>query len=177
MYALAVTLSAAELIRDARAAAGLSQSELARRAGIAQPVVSAYERGHREPGLTMLSKLLRAAGHQLEIHATPIAAAPPGLPDTPIGRRLRRRRRAVLDACARRGAGNVRLFGSVARGADTDASDVDLLVDLDDQVGLVSLISLERELGDLLGVEVDVVPAASIKPRLRDAIAAEAIPL
>jgi predicted nucleotidyltransferase len=125
----------------------------------------------------MLSKLLRAAGHQLEIDATPIATVPPGLPDTPIGRRLRRRRRAVLAACGRRGASNVRLFGSVARGEDTDTSDVDLLVDLDEQVGVVSLIGLERELSDLLGVEVDVVPAASIKPRLRDAIAAEAIPL
>ena len=125
----------------------------------------------------MLSKLLRAAGHQLEIDATPIAAAPPGLPDPPMGRRLRRRRRAVLEACDRRGASNVRLFGSVARGEDSDASDVDLLVDLDERVGVVSLIGLERELSDLLGADVDVVPAASIKDRLRDAVAAEAIPL
>jgi predicted nucleotidyltransferase len=125
----------------------------------------------------MLAKLLRAAGHQLELAATPIAGAPPGLPDTPMGRRLRRRRGAVLEACDRRGASNVRLFGSVARGEDSDSSDVDLLVDLDERVGMVSLIGLERELSELLGVDVDVVPAGSIKPRLRDAVAAEAIPL
>lgn len=169
--------SPASLIRQARTSAGLSQSELARRAGIAQPVVSAYERGHRAPGIAMLSKLLEAAGHRLEIAATRAPEAPGGLPDTPLGRRLRHRRRAVLAACARRGASNVRVFGSVARGEDTDSSDIDLLVDLNEGVGIVGLIGLERELSELLGVDVDVVPAASLKHRLRGGSARDAIPL
>lgn len=69
------------------------------------------------------------------------------------------------------------MFGSVARGEDTDASDVDLLVDLDESVGLVALAGLRRELSEILDVEVDVVPAATLKPGVRDAVLAEAITL
>ena len=100
-----------------------------------------------------------------------------GLPDTRLGRRLRRHRRAVIETAARRGACNVRVFGSVARGEDSAASDVDLLVDLDEGVGVVSLAGLRRELVDLLDVDVDVVPAATLKPGVRDEVLAEAITL
>jgi predicted nucleotidyltransferase/DNA-binding XRE family transcriptional regulator len=165
------------LIRDARERAGLSQTELARRAHVAQSVISAYESDRREPGLAMLTKLVEAAGHELVIEARPSPSMRPGLPDTPLGRRLRRRRRAVIETAASRGARNVRVFGSVARGEDTEASDVDLLVDLDDGVGLVALGGLERELGELLGVPVDVVPADSLKSKVRAEALAEAIPL
>ncbi len=82
-----------------------------------------------------------------------------------------------MEIAARRGARNVRVFGSVARGEDTDTSDIDLLVDLDDGVGLVSLAGLNRELAELLGVDVDVVPAATVKPAVRDEILSEAIAL
>jgi len=99
------------------------------------------------------------------------------LPDSQLGRRLRRHRAAIIDTAARRNAHNVRVFGSVARGDDSDTSDIDLLVDLDDDVGLVQLIGLERALSQLLRVRVDVVPAASVKPAIRDRVLAEAIPL
>ncbi|HEX4867901.1 MAG TPA: nucleotidyltransferase domain-containing protein [Acidimicrobiales bacterium] len=71
----------------------------------------------------------------------------------------------------------MRVFGSVARGEDNSASDVDLLVDLDPGVGVVALAGLERELGELLGVDVDVVPAETLKSRIRDEVLAEAISL
>jgi len=155
----------------------LSQSELARRAGVSQPVISAYEKGRREPGLTMLTKLVEATGHRLHVDVSPSPGLRRGLPDTPMGRRLRRCRRAVIGACSKRGATNVRVFGSVARGQDTAASDIDLLVDLDDSVGLVALAGLRRELRALLDAEVDVVPAAALKAVLRSQAMAEAIPL
>jgi predicted nucleotidyltransferase len=60
---------------------------------------------------------------------------------------------------------------------DTATSDIDLLVDLEEGVGLLDLIGLERELSELLGVDVDVVPAATLKPRIRARVLAEAIPL
>lgn len=170
-------MSSGTLIRDARQRAGLSQTELARRAAVAQSVISAYESDRREPGLAMLTKLIEAAGHELVMDVRPAATLRRGLPDTPLGRRLRRRRRAVLEAAARGGASNVRVFGSVARGEETEQSDVDLLVDLDTEVGLVGLAGLAREIGDVLGVDVDVVPADSLKPAMRDQVLAEAIPL
>jgi len=155
----------------------LSQTELARRAGVAQSVISAYEADRREPGLGMLTKLIEAAGHELVVDARPSATLRRGIPDTRLGRRLRRRRRAVIDAATRRGGHNVRVFGSVARGEDTDDSDIDLLVDLDSGVGLVDLVGLGRELTELLGADVDVVPGDALKPGLRDRVLAEAIPL
>jgi hypothetical protein len=165
------------LLRDARQRAGLSQTELARRAAVAQSVISAYESDRREPGLAMLTKLIEAAGHELVVDVRPSTTLRRGLPDTPLGRRLRRRRRAVIEAAARRGASNVRVFGSVARGEETEQSDIDLLVDLDPEVGLVGLAGLAREIGDVLGADVDVVPADSLKSAISDQVLAEAIPL
>ena len=58
---------AATLIRRARRQAGLTQAALAKRAGITQPVVAAYETGRREPTLPTLRKLLGAAGYGLDL--------------------------------------------------------------------------------------------------------------
>jgi uncharacterized protein len=165
------------LIREARRRAGLSQTELARRASVAQSVISAYESDRREPGLAMLTKLIEAAGHELVVDVRPSPTLRRGLPDTRLGRRLRRHRRAVIDTAARRGASNVRVFGSVARGDESEHSDVDLLVDLSSDVGLVALAGLAREIGEIVGVDVDVVPADSLKPGMRERVLAEAIPL
>jgi transcriptional regulator with XRE-family HTH domain len=59
--------SAARLLRTARTRAGLSQAELARRAGVSRPVVNAYERGSREPGAEVLERLVAAAGAHLHV--------------------------------------------------------------------------------------------------------------
>ena len=144
---------------------------------MAQSVISAYESDRREPGLAMLTKLIEAAGHELVVDVRPSSTLRRGLPDTPLGRRLRRHRRAVIDTAARRGASNIRVFGSVARGDESEQSDIDLLVDLSSDVGLVALAGLAREIGEIVGVDVDVVPADSLKPGLREQVLAEAIPL
>jgi predicted nucleotidyltransferase/DNA-binding XRE family transcriptional regulator len=170
-------VSSGTMIRDARQRARLSQTDLARRAGVAQSVISAYESDRREPGLRTLAKLIKATGHDLAVELIPAPRNRLGLPDTPLGRRLCRHRKGVIELAARRGARNVRVFGSVARGEDTESSDVDLLVDLDDGVGVVSLAGLRRELTELLKVDVDVVPAATLKSGVRDRVMPEAITL
>jgi predicted nucleotidyltransferase len=144
---------------------------------VAQPVISAYETGRRAPGVAMLSKLVEASGHRLRVDLVAEPGQRRGLPDTPMGRRLRRLRRAIIDAAERRGATNVRVFGSVARGDDTSSSDVDLLVDLRDDVGIIGLLGLEREIAETLKRDVDVVPAANLKTSLASQVLAEAIPL
>lgn len=170
-------MGAGALIRSRRLRAGLSQAELARRAGIAQSVVSAYETDRRDPGLSMLTKLIEATGHDLVMETRPATTFRPGLPDSPLGRRLRRHRRAVIAEAARYGGHDVRVFGSVARGEDTPASDIDLLVDLEPGVGLVGLVGMRRALRAVLRAEVDVVPVVGLKASSRDRILAEAIPL
>jgi uncharacterized protein len=172
-----MTSSPGAVLRDARTRARLSQADVARRSGVAQSVISAYESGRREPGVQTLARLVAATGHQLVLDVVPTPGRALGLPDTRLGRRLRQRRVAIIAAAARRGAHDVRVFGSVARGEDTTSSDVDLLVELDEGVSLVDLAGLKHELSEVLGVDVDVVAAATIKARIRDEVLAEAIPL
>lgn len=172
-----MTTAPGAIVRNARLRARLSQTDVARRCGVAQSVISAYESGRREPGVSMLARLVEATGHQLVLDIVPTPGQVLGVPDTPLGRRLRQRRRAIIETTERRGAHNVRVFGSVARGDDSETSDIDLLVDLDDRVGLVALAGLERELSEMLGVKVDVVPANTLKPRVRAQVLTDAIPL
>jgi transcriptional regulator with XRE-family HTH domain len=59
------------LLRDARRRAGLSQRELAARAGTAQSVVARIEGGHADPSTGTLARLLAAAGCSLELRSHP----------------------------------------------------------------------------------------------------------
>ncbi|MGO1316643.1 MAG: helix-turn-helix domain-containing protein [Cellulomonadaceae bacterium] len=61
-------LQLAELVYNARTAAGLSQTELARRAGTRQSVISAIENGAQAPGGVMLARIAHALGGTLGIH-------------------------------------------------------------------------------------------------------------
>lgn len=70
----------------------------------------------------------------------------------------------------------VALFGSVARGDDTPASDIDFLVEFEYGSSLFDLMHLEEELSALLGVPVDVVSVGGLKPR-DDHIRRDALPL
>src|SRR4051794_4895080 len=82
-------MTPAALIRTVRRRRGLTQAELARRAGTSQPVVSAYEHGHRDPTYTTLRKLIAAGGEQLQLRAlVPGSDVPPAADDTERARRL-----------------------------------------------------------------------------------------
>jgi hypothetical protein len=59
------------LLRDTREAAGITQLEVAKRAGTTQPAVAAYESGARTPSLATLVRLLDAAEHDVEVVASP----------------------------------------------------------------------------------------------------------
>lgn len=65
----------ARLLRDARACAGLTQRELARRAGTAQSAVARIEQGRTDPSTATLARLLAAAGFELhaELRLLPVA--------------------------------------------------------------------------------------------------------
>ena len=74
------------------------------------------------------------------------------------------------------GLATVALFGSLARGEGTPASDIDLLVEFDKPITLFDLVALEQRLETLLGVrKVDVVLRDSIFPELRGRILSEAV--
>lgn len=87
---------------------------------------------------------------------------------------IKSRRNEILAICAKHGAQNVRVFGSVARGEARVDSDVDFLVDMEPGRTLFDLIGLEQELGDYLNRKVDIVTTDGINPYLRKYILADA---
>jgi transcriptional regulator with XRE-family HTH domain len=58
-------------LRLARTAAGLSQQDLARRAGTSQATISAYESGRKQPSVATLARLLRVTGSELAVRPAP----------------------------------------------------------------------------------------------------------
>ena len=83
----------------------------------------------------------------------------------------------ILRVAARHGAGNVRVFGSAARGESTNESDIDLLVDLEPGRSLLDHSALLQDLQELLGRRVDVLTERSLYWLLRRRILREARPL
>lgn len=140
-----------------RAAAGLTQRQLAELSGVKQPLIAAIERGTRVPSDAARTALERA----LQVRPSVL---------------LRAKRDDVLAAVAKVGAKDPRVFGSVARGDDSPGSDIDLLVTFPPEADIVTLLTLEEELTDLLTVPVDVVSSGS-SGRVLDCARAEAVPL
>jgi len=92
-------------------------------------------------------------------------------------RLLMEKREEILAIASRHGADRIRYFGSTVRGEDDEKSDIDFVVVLEPGRSLFDHIDLIDDLKVLLGCEVDVVNERGIKPRIRDRILAEAIPL
>jgi predicted nucleotidyltransferase/DNA-binding XRE family transcriptional regulator len=152
--------------------AGLTQAELAERAGTSQPTIAAYEAGDKVPNVTTLERVLRATGTSLEARRSPL-----GRRQGRLRSLLGERRDQIVELAARHHARNVRVFGSVARGEETDTSDIDLLVDMAPGHSLLDQVRLRRELAELIGVDVDVVTTAGLLERDEGVILDEAVPL
>ena len=164
------------LLRQARKRAGLSQVDLASRARVTQSVISAYESGQRQPSLPALTRLIDAAGFELTLS---LRKPPGGLRrlSGPVGRRVRRHRNDLVAAAAAYGVSNLRVFGSVARGEDRPDSDVDLLADIPPGLSLFGLGRLEADLEGILGTRVNLIPAAGLKPGVREQVGSDLIAL
>lgn len=68
------------------------------------------------------------------------------------------------------------VFGSVARNESTQRSDIDLLVDLDREVGLFHLFEIQHRLEEIIGVpKVDLLQKGAIHPALKERILSEAV--
>ena len=135
----------ANQIRELREAAGLSQAELARRSGVAQPNIAAYESGRRRASEEMIERL-RASARPLPHEA------------------LATHRVELRELAEEFGLSNARVFGSAARGTDRPGSVLDLLVTRSEGTGLLTLAAFAVAAGELLGVEVDVVSDGGLRP-------------
>ena len=77
----------------------------------------------------------------------------------------------------RYGVKEIGIFGSYVRGEQQRESDVDILVDFTGSISLLDFVHLENELGDLLGVKVDLVMKTALKPRIGRHILEEVVPV
>lgn len=167
-------LDSAAIVALVRRKSGLTQSQLASRAGTSQPAVARYESGEASPSTTTLLRLLRAGGYELEVRLKKTTASDLS---SPRARKLRRARGEINALMKSAGASNVRIFGSVARGQDKESSDIDFLVDFDTSEGLLPIVRLNNELSKLLGERVDVAPVSVLRPNVLESAIAEAVPL
>lgn len=94
-----------------------------------------------------------------------------------IERLLAEKREDIFRLAAARGAWNVRVFGSVARGEAKEDSDIDLLVDVEPGRSLLDVVGLWLDLQALLGRKVDLLTEGGVNPHLREVILSEARPL
>jgi len=90
---------------------------------------------------------------------------------------LRQRRDEIIAIAARHGAGNIRVFGSIARGEGGPESDVDLVVEFEIGRSLLDHGGLIMDLQDALGCKVDIVSARGLRDRLEARVNAEAVAL
>lgn len=143
-------------LKELRERAGLTQAEVTRRSGIAQPNIAAYEAGRRKPSPATERRLAAA-----------LQQAP--------GSALHAHRAEVIAILERYKMTNPRVFGSVAHGTDVPGSDIDLLVDAAADLDLLDIIDAATELEKLLGTNVDIVTSRSLRPGHEIAMSAVAM--
>lgn len=127
-----------ELIREARFDVGITQIELARRAGLSQSSLAQMESGKRNVSSDMLDRVLKAADYR---------------PNLALVRSYHLIRKAAADL----GLRNVRVFGSVARGEDGHDSDIDLLVTPSEKVTMFGIANFGDEVRQITGFPADVI--------------------
>ncbi len=158
-----------EIVRRARVGTGAVQRELERLR--AAGLVVRQRRGRE-----VHFHVNRAAPGAREVEALVQRLAGPrsGVVRDPL---LRQHRDAILAVARRHGVTRVRVFGSRARGTGDDASDVDLLVDLEPGRSLLDLGAVTVDLREVLGRRVDVVTERGLRPRIREEVLRDAVPL
>lgn len=90
---------------------------------------------------------------------------------------LQTHREAIREIALSHRVKNVRVFGSVLHGDDTEDSDLDLLVDPTPETTLMDIGAIQYELKELLGVAVDVLTPRALPDKFRQIVIQEAEPL
>jgi uncharacterized protein len=80
----------------------------------------------------------------------------------------------LAELCEKHDVAVLKIFGSAARGDDAPDSDIDLLIEFRDRKGLLELVGLEIELGEVFRRKVDLVTEACLSPYIRDRILSSA---
>jgi len=83
----------------------------------------------------------------------------------------------IIDTLKPWGVRKVALFGSVVRGEESSESDIDILVQFKEPIGLFALARLKRSLSEKLGRNVDLVTEGALSPYIRPFVEREEVVL
>ena len=84
-------------------------------------------------------------------------------------------KRKILPILQRYGVKKIGLFGSCVRGEMREDSDIDILVEIEDDISLLEFVGVKLEIEEALGKEIDLVEYNTIKPLLRERILKEQV--
>jgi uncharacterized protein len=182
MERLADTPFTPETCRAGRALLGLSQADLAGRAGVARLTVADFERAARKPiaaNLAAIRSALTASGVDLLPGGAVLRhSGAPAVNDQRLADVIRALQ-ASAEKLRRLGVRHLSIFGSTARGTARPDSDVDLLIDLDArrEIDLFDYAGIVGEIQQVIAHPVDVARRDKLKPdvvaeALRDEIRA-----
>lgn len=163
METSARTLSPANC-RAARARLGLTQAELARRAGMSRATLVNFEKGRGEPHRASLTALEAALSNRPQ-HRSRLADV----------LRALQKMRPELEG---KGVLHLAVFGSVARMEDRPDSDLDIVVDIDParRIDIVELAGIGGLVESLTGIPTDIVRRRpDMKPELKQHLAEDEI--
>lgn len=90
---------------------------------------------------------------------------------------LKIHRTAIREIALSHRVKNVRVFGSVLHGDDTEESDLDLLVDPTPETTMFDIGAIRYELKELLGMSVDVLTPRALPDNFRNQVIEEAAPV
>jgi len=79
----------------------------------------------------------------------------------------------IIEVLKSQGAKKIAVFGSYSRGEEQPDSNIDIIVEFSGRKSLLELVSIERELSEVLGIKVDLLTEKSISPYLLDVIMEE----
>lgn len=76
---------------------------------------------------------------------------------------IRRKKQQLYQIAARHGISRIYVFGSVARGESRDVSDIDFLIEMDENVSALGVGAFQYEVQQLLGTPIDVIPTFALQ--------------
>ncbi|MEN6326225.1 MAG: nucleotidyltransferase family protein [Syntrophomonas sp.] len=88
---------------------------------------------------------------------------------------LKRDSKRINKIATKFGVKSIRIFGSVARGENLQTSDIDLLVDFNEDASLFDLINLKLELEEIYKKKIDIVTINSLHPSMASQVMDEAV--
>src|SRR5215208_4140749 len=76
---------------------------------------------------------------------------------------IKKKKQQLYQIAAKHGISRIYVFGSVARGESKDISDIDFLIEMDDNVSALGVGAFQYEVQQLLGIKIDVIPTFALQ--------------